>query len=63
MKLAKVLLSNGERHIAIVEENGVQLLDLSQVDQLSSLIRYFVCSRSDRTGKVSDRLPNCLRFP
>ncbi|MCH9655370.1 MAG: fumarylacetoacetate hydrolase family protein [Planctomycetes bacterium] len=32
MKLAKVLLSNGERHIAIVEENTVQLLDLSQVD-------------------------------
>ncbi|QDT91053.1 fumarylacetoacetate hydrolase family protein [Gimesia algae] len=32
MKLAKVLLSNGERHIAIVEANGVQLLDLSQVE-------------------------------
>ncbi|QDV18341.1 Fumarylacetoacetate (FAA) hydrolase family protein [Gimesia panareensis] len=37
MKLAKVLLSNGERHVAIVEENGVQLLDLSQVDNIHRL--------------------------
>ncbi|WP_298861440.1 fumarylacetoacetate hydrolase family protein [uncultured Gimesia sp.] len=37
MKLAKVLLSNGERHIAIVEENTVQLLDLSQVDSCHNL--------------------------
>lgn len=37
MKLAKVLLSNGERHVAIVEANGVQLLDLSQVDNIHRL--------------------------
>ena len=37
MKLAKVLLSNGERHVAIVEANGVQLLDLSQVENCHRL--------------------------
>lgn len=37
MKLAKVLLSNGERHVAIVEQNGVQLLDLTQVDHCHRL--------------------------
>jgi len=37
MRLAKVLLANGDRHVAIVEENGVQLLDLTQVDNCHRL--------------------------
>lgn len=37
MKLAKVLLSNGELHNAIVGENTVQLLDLSQVESCHKL--------------------------
>lgn len=37
MRLAKVLLSNGDRHVGIVEENGVQLLDLTQVENMHRL--------------------------
>ncbi|QDT99517.1 fumarylacetoacetate hydrolase family protein [Gimesia aquarii] len=37
MKLAKVLLSSGERHVAIVEENQVRLLDLTQVENCHRL--------------------------
>ncbi len=37
MKLAKVLLVNGERRVAIVEDSDIKLLDLSQVENCLSL--------------------------
>ena len=37
MRLAKVLLSSGERRVAVWEDQSLRLLDLSQVDNCRSL--------------------------
>lgn len=38
MRLAKVALVNGDRRVAIIKDEGVQLLDLSQVEQCRGLM-------------------------